>query len=218
MPPRKDLTKEQVKAAIARTKSNMAAARWLNVSYPHFKKWAKFYKSDKEGFNTLFDEHLNASGKGISKFLKHKGNKMPIKSIIEGDFDVSSYDVEKVKRAIFREGYLLEECAVCKFSESRVTDGKTPLLLDFIDNNKYNFKLNNLRVLCYNCYFLYVTDVFTKNQIQNIESYAQVSKGEVTWELDDYQKRKLKELNLYDPSLDDNDEEDDNPYDLVSGI
>ena len=58
------LTKEQIVAAMARTKSNFAAARYLHVSYPHYKKYAKTF-TDSETGKTLFDMHLNQSGKGI---------------------------------------------------------------------------------------------------------------------------------------------------------
>ena len=39
--PKKVITKEMVLAAMAKTKSNRAAARYLNVSYIHFKKYAQ---------------------------------------------------------------------------------------------------------------------------------------------------------------------------------
>ena len=47
MPKAKPLSKEQIVAATNKTLSNRAAARYLNVSYQHFKKWAKLYKNDK---------------------------------------------------------------------------------------------------------------------------------------------------------------------------
>ena len=46
MPKAKPLTKEMILAAMSQTKSNRAACRYLNVSYIHYKKWAKLYKSD----------------------------------------------------------------------------------------------------------------------------------------------------------------------------
>ena len=41
MPKAKPLTKEMILAAMSQTKSNRAACRYLNVSYIHYKKWAK---------------------------------------------------------------------------------------------------------------------------------------------------------------------------------
>ena len=45
MPKAKPLSKAQILAAMAKTKSNMSAARYLHVSYQHYKKWAKNYDS-----------------------------------------------------------------------------------------------------------------------------------------------------------------------------
>ena len=59
---KKFLSKEQIVAAQGKTLSNMAAARYLHVSYQHYKKYAKMYN--------LFDTHKNQAGKGIPKFLK----------------------------------------------------------------------------------------------------------------------------------------------------
>ena len=47
-----------VLATMAKTKSNKAAARYLGVSYIHYKKWAKFYKNEDTG-QSLFESHLN---------------------------------------------------------------------------------------------------------------------------------------------------------------
>ena len=123
---KKFLSKEQIVAAQGVTKSNMAAARYLHVSYQHYKKYAKMYN--------LFDDHKNQAGKGIPKFLKGP-KKMPhMLEIIEGRIDSNSFSPAKLKYALIEQGYLLEECAVCKFKERRVLDYKVPLLLNFKDN------------------------------------------------------------------------------------
>jgi hypothetical protein len=64
MPKAKPLTKEQVLLAMKMTKSNKAAARYLNCSYIHYKGWAKQYV-EFEGGRNLFEIHKNQSGKGI---------------------------------------------------------------------------------------------------------------------------------------------------------
>jgi hypothetical protein len=43
MPKPKPITKEQIVGAMGVTKSNRSAARYLNCSYIHYKKWAKHY-------------------------------------------------------------------------------------------------------------------------------------------------------------------------------
>ena len=85
---KKILTKDAVLRAMKHTKSNMAAARFLGCSYPHYKQYAKLYKND-EGI-TLFEAHLNRQGKGISKHLYKKKDLTPINDILEGRVDVSN--------------------------------------------------------------------------------------------------------------------------------
>ena len=192
MPKPKPLSKEMIMAAQAKTKSNMAAARYLHVSYQHYKKWAKLYK--------LFDGHKNQAGKGIPKFLKGP-KKMPhMLEIIEGRIAASSFDPNKLKYALIEQGYLLEECAVCSFKERRVLDYKMPLLLHFKDNNSNNYSLDNIQLLCYNHYFLTVGDIFNDKEVKQIESKQEHfgTTDKVEWEVDEYHLQRLKELGLED--------------------
>jgi len=46
MPKAIHLSKEQILAAMDKTKSVRAAARYLNISYQHLKKWMKVYKDE----------------------------------------------------------------------------------------------------------------------------------------------------------------------------
>ncbi len=202
MPKAKPLSKEQIVAAMSQTLSNRAAARYLNVSYIHYKKWAKLYESDTH--DNLFEQHKNQCGKGIPKFLRGKGKEPALIDIIEGRVDASSFSPDKIKYRLITEGHLLEECAVCKFNERRVNDYKIPLLLNFKDNNKKNYRKENIELLCYNHYFLTVGDIFTDKQIKGIEDHKPVNQGNVEWELDDYQLQQLEKLGLGN----NNDEED----------
>ena len=192
MPKAKPLSKEQIQAAQAKTKSNMAAARYLHVSYQHYKKWAKLYK--------LFDSHKNQCGKGIPKFLRGP-KKMPhMLEIIEGRIAASSFDPNKLKYALIEQGYLSEECSVCGFKERRVLDYKMPLLLHFKDNNSNNYGLDNIQLLCYNHYFLTVGDIFNDKDVKQIESKREHfgTTEKIEWEVDDYHLQRLKELGLED--------------------
>tara|TARA_R110001592_G_scaffold64518_1_gene198244 strand:- start:25 stop:642 length:618 start_codon:yes stop_codon:yes gene_type:complete len=197
MPKAKPLSKVQILAAQAKTKSNMAAARYLHVSYQHYKKWAKLYK--------VFDSHKNQSGKGIPKFLKGP-KKMPhMLEIIEGRIAASSFDPNKLKYALIEQGYLSEECAMCSFKERRVLDYKMPLLLHFQDGNSNNYSLDNVQLLCYNHYFLTVGDIFNDKDVKQIETKQEHfgTSEKVEWEVDDYHLQRLKELGLDDDSEDD---------------
>ena len=199
MPKPKPLSKDQIIAAQGKTKSNMAAARYLHVSYQHYKRYAKMYG--------LFESHKNQSGKGIPKFLKGP-KKMPhMIEIIEGRIAASSFDPNKLKYALIEQGYLSEECAICSFKERRVLDYKMPLLLHFKDNNSNNYSLDNVQLLCYNNYFLTVCDIFNSKDIKQIESKQEHfgTSEKIEWEIDDYHLQRLKELGLED-------EEDVNQY------
>ena len=208
MPLAKPLNKEMILAAMGKTKSNRAAARYLNVSYVHYKRWAKLYESKTH--DNLFEEHKNQSGKGIPKFLRSKGKEPALIDIIEGRIDASSFSPEKLKYRLITEGYLLEECGSCGFHERRVLDYKMPLLLHFKDNNKKNYRKENIELLCYNHYFLTVGDIFTGKQIQGIEDHKPVNQGSVEWEMDDYQRQRLIELGL--------EEKEDDGLDIISRL
>jgi len=200
MPKPKPLSKEMIVAAQANTKSNMAAARYLHVSYQHYKRYAKMYK--------LFDSHKNQSGKGIPKFLKGQGKEPALLDIIEGRVSAAHFSPAKIKYRLIEEGYLLEQCSMCGFQERRVLDYKMPLLLHFKDNNKSNYSKDNIELLCYNHYFLTVGDIFTDKDVKQIESHQEHNSttDKVEWEVDDYHLQRLKELGL------DDDEDDVNQY------
>ena len=197
MPKPKPLSKELIKGAMSQTLSNRAAARYLNCSYQHYKKWAKLYESDTH--DNLFEQHKNQSGKGIPKFLRSGGKEPALTDIIEGRVDASSFSPEKIKYRLITEGHLLEECAVCGFNERRVSDYKMPLLLNFKDGNKKNYRKENIELLCYNHYFLTVGDIFSDKQIKGIEDHVPVNQSEVEWEMDDYTRQRLTELGLDEP-------------------
>ncbi|MDB4414451.1 hypothetical protein N9034_00025 [bacterium] len=197
----KPLSKEQIVAAQAKTLSNMAAARYLHVSYQHYKKWAKLYK--------LFESHKNQAGVGVPKFLKGS-KKMPhMVEIIEGRIAASHFDPNKLKYALIEQGYLPEECSICSFKERRVLDYKIPLLLHFKDKNNNNYSLDNVQLLCYNHYFLQVGDIFNAKDEKQIESQQEHygTSEVINFEIDDYHLQRLKEL-----GLDGEEEDDTNQY------
>jgi hypothetical protein len=197
MPKARPLTKESIISAMDKTKSVRAAARYLNCSYQHIKKWMKLYV-DSNGVS-LFDTHKNQSGKGIPKFLSVStiNKKEPaILDIIEGRIDPSHFNPQKIKYRLITDGYLKDECCNCGFHERRVSDYKSPLILHFKDNNKQHYRLDNMEMLCYNCYYLMVGDIFSGKQLEGLEDHKPMNQSEVDWELDEYTKQRLLELGL----------------------
>jgi hypothetical protein len=193
----KSITKEMVLSAMDKTKSVRAAARYLNCSYQHLKKYMKMYK-DENGVS-LFEVHKNQCGKGIPKFLSNSQfskNDPAILDVIEGRVDASHFNPQKLKYRMITDGYLKEECANCGFHERRVSDYKSPLIMHFKDGNKQHYGLNNIEMLCYNCYYLMIGDVFDNKQLDGLEDHKPTYNSQVDWELDDYTKQRLIELGL----------------------
>jgi transposase len=199
MPKAKPLSKEDIVRAMKYTKSNRAAAKYLGVSYQHYKPWAKRYKIDDSDIEapTLFDLHKNQSGKGIPKYLPNKRKDPNVRNIVETGTGWESFTPEKIKSRLIAEALLKDECHCCGFKERRVTDYKIPLLLNFKDGNKCNYLLDNLELICYNCYFLYVADPLTSNQIRHIEDNTEVKEIAHTWDLTPEQIENMKSLGLW---------------------
>jgi 5-methylcytosine-specific restriction endonuclease McrA len=210
MPLPKPLTKEQILLAMHNTLSNRAAARFLNVSYGHYKKWAKLYH-EFEGGRDLFEIHLNQRGLGIPKHLAGNSKKQSnwnVLDVVEGRISHTHFKPEEIKRKMIEEGILKEECGLCGFHERRVSDYKIPIILNFRDNNPNHYNLGNIRFLCYNCYFLNQGDIFNKKDIIQLETHQPTNgtSDAIDFELDDFQKEQLTKLGLYQPPKDDGSE------------
>lgn len=208
------LTKEDILKSQKHTLSNKAAARYLGVSYNTYKRYARLYVDTETG-ESLFDKHLNPSGKGIRKLGVFGNNRdinnVALRDVLEGRVDISHYSVDNLKARLIHEGFLPEECTSCGFSERRVVDYRVPLVLNFKDKNKRNWKSENLEFLCYNCYFLHVGNIWSDNQLQQMEDYEMDAnkwhKDESpSWELDENHIEHLKNLGLWDSPDNEEDE------------
>ncbi len=160
---RKIYSKDDILRAMRHTKSIRAAARYLGCTYPTVKTYFKMYVDEETG-KSLFETHLNRSGIGISKMMTSKRKTPELEAILNGNIDPATWAVARIRDALIIEGYLAEECAICKFHERRLTDYKVPLLLNFKNGNKKHYIYDNLELLCYNCYFLRVGNVFNDDQ------------------------------------------------------
>ena len=147
-PTAKQMTKTNINAAIQSTQSMSQAAIYLGVSYNTFTKYAKQYGL----FKPL------KSSKGIRK--SHNGQfTHDIKAILEGK-NPNPYREQTLLSKAIKEGYIAPCCSNCNQDFSQYNMRKDPpLILDFLDKNPQNTKLDNLRVLCFNCiYTLSYTD------------------------------------------------------------
>jgi hypothetical protein len=193
--PSKIVTKEDILRAQQNTRSNMAAARYLHISYNHYKKYAKMFKND-EGV-TLLEAHKNQAGEGIPKFAISGIDNIPLMDVLEGRVPIEHFDPRKIKARLLSEAMLVEVCSNCNFSEKRVTDQKIPVILSFKDGNKKNWHLDNLEFLCYNCSFLYAASPIDEKAAEAMEDYVKTIDDQPNWELDEHHIEHLKELGLY---------------------
>jgi len=147
------LTEAEIKYAMAHTKSNAEAARYLGISIDAWKRYSKVYFDPVTNLS-LYDLHrdnkANRVRTGQGKF------KTDINEILEGKHP--GYDVRRLKTRLLREAIKDECCELCGFSERRIIDYQVPLILTWKDGDNRNHVLDNLQLICYNCYMLTVGD------------------------------------------------------------
>lgn len=162
--PSLNLTEKQIRYAIEMTSSNLQAAAFLNLSYTSWRKYAKMYLDPITG-KTLFELHKGTYAiktkvrkeKGIKLQDRRSydaGYKQRLDDILEGKYPW--YQPRKLRKRLFLSNKVPLICASCGWSEGRIGDGNVPLLLNFKDGNWRNKLLQNIELLCFNCYFIRV--------------------------------------------------------------
>ena len=136
------IAKSKIAWAINETHSMKAAARLLSVSYNTFKKYDKMY----EFFKPL------PSNKGIPMLNRVGNRQVELQAIFKGEHP--SYSQTKLQERLIREAYVAEECSNCGYCERRTDDLTIPLILDYLDDDGTNKALENLRLLCFNCFYI----------------------------------------------------------------
>lgn len=159
------LTKQLIEQAMKHTRSNQTAASYLKVSFPTYKKYAKMFKNE-QGMS-LFDAHKNQSGKGMIK-PREDDRKFKLDDILLGKHP--TYPKDKLFRRIIASKYIVEKCKHCGYAQKRPTDLKSPLILNHINGNTTDHRLDNLEILCYNCYFVLIGNLHA-GTIRNNEKY-----------------------------------------------
>lgn len=195
--PTKVLSEGTIRNAMKHTQSNHQAARYLRMSYDTYKKYAKLYMDTDSGL-TLFELHKNEAGKGINRV--RWDHEIPIEKLddILTKSKYKPFNVEKVKSRLLYEGRLRSECYRCGHTEKRVIDYKQPIVLNFKNGDKNDWRFDNLEMICYNCHFLYIGNLYTEKQIRNIEDITapQMKVAEIDPDIDDYYIQHFKELGL----------------------
>jgi hypothetical protein len=141
---RRVITKKMIEDAQAVTKSNAEASRWLSINYLTYRKYAKMYG--------LFEGHLNQRGIGIKKgYGKYR---QPLDVLLARDRK-NKLTRRYLKKRLISDGWVEEACSSCGYNEIVMGRESVALLLDFIDGDDENTQLDNIRLLCPNCYLSY---------------------------------------------------------------
>ena len=139
------MTPETIKMAIKSTQSMGQAALYMGVSKNTFKKYARQYGLWKPQTNL---KGIRKTG-NLGSALKHD-----LKQILEGK-NPNPYREDTLLDKAIREGYMACQCSNCgaDFSHMKGSTRQPPLILDFLDRNTQNTKVENLRALCFNCVY-----------------------------------------------------------------
>ena len=136
------LLQTEIEAAQKVSRSGREAARKLGVNYLTYRKYARMYN---------IHNLLNPFSKGIKKEVSPEFGKYPLSEVLQGMHP--NYPVYRLKDKLIRARKKDACCEICGYKERRIIDGKLPLLLNFEDGNNKNHKLENIKLMCYNCTF-----------------------------------------------------------------
>lgn len=215
-------SKEQMMEAMSKTTSIKSLAKHMGVSYDTAKSYLKYYKHEGK---TLYELHRGDSAHSgykvpeeYKKELSRRGKKkfldsIPLNDIFEGRVPHHTLPFLELKRRLFEENEFPQRCMRCGYDEKRPDDMKTPLMVSFKNGDKSCWLKKNLEILCYNCYYITIGDVFStsdETKLQSVETVVHkysYPKMEITEEMFE----RLKHLGLMEDEPD-----PDDPYTLVS--
>ena len=167
------LTEDEIRDAMNNSGNPTEAARYMGISYRTFRKYANMYV-DLETGKTLYELHVHGNPmyrkpRKYRELLPRKYKKQIDKLLTYRKWTIPAR-VEILQKMLILHELNKEYCEHCNYHEKRVKDGKQPLLLHFIDGDRRNWTLSNIRWLCYNCYFIHVTDSFSGRVLRNMQS------------------------------------------------
>jgi len=141
------ILESRLKYALEYTKSISQAARYLHVSRKTVYKYMELYNID-------YSLYSNKAGIGIPK--TKIAYKYKLSEILTGKHNGVKFNKQKLLTRLVKNIIFEEKCDMCGFNERRLIDERCPLMIDNINEDLTDWREENLRFLCYNCYFLNV--------------------------------------------------------------
>lgn len=141
---KRPLLKHEILEAQENSRSASQAAKYLDVDFATYKKYAQFYG--------IYENLLNQKGVGIAKgYSKSQPHSTKLKDIFNNEHP--DYPLQRLKWRMVARDLIEDRCYLCGFDEGRITDDKKPIIMVFKDEDG-DYSISNLINLCYNCCFL----------------------------------------------------------------
>lgn len=144
----KKWTEKQLREAVQKSRSIRKVLQLLGLveargNYTQINNYIKEYKIDIKHF----------TGKGWNTGIFLPTPAKPLKEIL---IKQSSFQSHKLKKRLFKENIKKPQCELCGWSKTS-EDGRIPVELDHINGDKFDNRIENLRILCPNCHSLQST-------------------------------------------------------------
>lgn len=165
------ITEAQIRYAMENTTSNAEAAKWLHISPATWKKYAVRYIDEASGKNLYVLHKENGFAKRLvlpqTRYRRKASTPWafqptPIDEIFANKHP--NFSLSTFKKRLIKEGWIQERCGCCGYQERRSYDYEMPLKMHWIDGNRKNYALENIQLLCLNCYFVHIGNPWGMNK------------------------------------------------------